>query len=49
MYPLFDNISWENLYGSLGVGEYRFIKDVYFFENDEISEEFYIGVEFTVE
>ena len=40
------NIPWENFYGSLDVGEYRFIKDVYFFENDEISEEFYIRIEF---
>lgn len=43
------NISWENFYGSLDAGEYRLVKDACFIENDEISEEFYIGVEFIIE
>ena len=42
-------IDWENFYGALEPGEYRLIKDAYFVIDDEISDNFYIGVEFTIE
>lgn len=42
-------LNWENGYGKLAPGEYRIIKKVYF--EDEIDEEdaFYISAEFTIE
>ena len=42
-------IDWENFYGSLEPGEYRFIKNGYFVINNETSDTFYIGIEFTIE
>lgn len=40
-------IVWDHIYGVLESGEYRFLKSVSF-END-LSENFYIGIEFTIE
>ena len=42
-------LNWKNGYGKLAPGEYRIIKKVYF--EDEIDEEdaFYISAEFTIE
>lgn len=43
------NIVWENSYGILESGEYRFIKDVSFENEDGTFDGFYIGVEFVIE
>lgn len=43
------HIDWENFYGSLEFGEYRLIKNGCFVINDEKSDNFYIGIEFTIE
>lgn len=43
------NIVWENSYGVLEPGEYRFIKDVSFENEDGTFDDFYIGVEFVIE
>lgn len=42
-------INWENFYGILDSGNYRIVKDVSFVDKEGTLENFYIGVEFTIE
>ena len=41
-------VNWEYIYGNLEAGEYRFIKDSCFINENETFDDFYIGVKFTI-
>ena len=42
------NINWENSYGKLASGEYRFIKHIDIEKEDGTFEDFYVSAEFTI-
>lgn len=43
------NINWENSYGKLASGEYRFIKHIDIEKEDGTFDDFYVSAEFTIE